>query len=985
MPTTTISEQNLEDIDYCKYTNLQTWYNAINEQKGQLQIVHINVCSLRKHFEELIAVLKECLHNLDVICLTEINIKKDEIYKYRLEGFNVYTWTREERRGGGILLYVKSDYMFTPKKSPVLHSEILFGEVLINNYKVTLIIIYRPPDNNKTCYITELEALLQRVPKRENLIIIGDININILKNELNAVSRRYLNMLSDQGMQCGIQDVTRECVVAGRRVASCVDHVFLRTGAAGALHTFTVTHKVADHYITGMTADINLQATISLPRACLNNKGVIKRLTDTSWQELLKCNDPIEIYNSIVKIFDDIYEACTFQCTQNNKRDSQLWVNKNLQNELEKRDLLFRKWKSHPDNHNFRLAYTRHRNYTNKLIKKTKNEYQKKKIIDCNGDMRKIWNNINNWLGRNKMSVDSVIEKYMLQDKSKSGVSDGFCDTFTKEIENIKGQHQCQNLFLDRKMYVRETDVSFRFKKVQPYDVLRVIENMDCCKASGSDGVRVRDLKLVKHEISPVIAHFVNLSFKTGLYPNELKVAIIRPIYKNGSHKEFTNYRPIAILNVINKIVEKNIVSQITSFIENNQIISNVQHGFRPNRSTATALSEFVDYVNNALNEQKIVFAIFVDFKKAFDTLDHDGLLQSMMECGLRGPINTWFREYLRGRQLAVSVCGTKSRKGNIKYGVPTGSVYGPVGYIMHVNSMPNVIKKCKSFMYADDTCIVYSGTVQDRIQEAMQEDFDNVVRWAHDNGILINIDKTKCIPILSPFNKTKIINIKIKGHSYDCLHRAHANCNCVHIEMVQSYKYLGLIVDDRFSWIPHVDSVCNKLRSILGKLHYLKYMATRGTMYLVYHSLADAVISYGLGAYGLTFPVHLNKIKSLQIRILKLLVDYNVKKSLGGDYEKLFKLCKVLPVEYKLRMVIIMEQFGKTDHKHERKYAYQTRASKQPKLIVPKTKNYYGKRTRRWLTPVYSNELPHDLLHTVQSKKHLKSLLRRHYLSLCP
>lgn len=287
--------------------------------------------------------------------------------------------------------------------------------------------------------------------------------------------------------------------------------------------------------------------------------------------------------------------------------------------------------------------------------------------------------------------------------------------------------------------------------------------------------------------------------------------------------------------------------------------------------------------------------------------------------------------------------------------------------------------------MYADDTCIVYSDTDQNKIQETMQKDFDNVVRWAHDNGIIININKTKCMPIISPYNKCKELIVKLKGHTYDCLHNNKINCSCAQLEVVPSYKYLGLTVETHFNWKCHIDSVCSKLRSINSKLINLKYIISRGVMYVLYYTLVEAIISYGLGAYGLTFPSYLNKIKELQTRLLKLLVDNNVKMSLEKNYEKLFKLCKILPVETKVKITIMIEQFNSNEHKRERQCTYSTRRSKIPKLVVPKVQNYYGRRERRYLTPVIINELPHNLLSSINSKNQLKTILKKHYLSLCP
>lgn len=266
-----------------------------------------------------------------------------------------------------------------------------------------------------------------------------------------------------------------------------------------------------------------------------------------------------------------------------------------------------------------------------------------------------------------------------------------------------------------------------------------------------------------------------------------------------------------------------------------------------------------------------------------------------------------------------------------------------------------------------------------------MQQDFDNIVRWAHDNGIIININKTKCMHISSPYNKDKTKTIRIKGHDYACLHSKNNICYCSNLEVVLSNKYLGLTIDNNINWNIQVNTVCNKLRTILGKLHNLKFTVTRKIMYLLYYALADAVIVYGIGAYGLTFKSYIDKIKCLQIKLLKLLVDNKTRYSLNKEYDKLFKICKVLPVELKIKMNIIKEQFDNNQYKRKKLNTYPTRSAKASKLLVPKVKNYYGRRERRWLTPSYLNELPRDLLVNVDSKNHLKSLLKKHYLSLCP
>lgn len=420
-------------------------YDFINKQPSQLHIIHWNVCSLRKHFNELLVFLEECIDNLDVICLTEINIKREEMYRYQVKGFNMYIWTREERRGGGILLYIKNEFTFVQDEVNVTNCEMLKGELQATNFNATLLVIYRPPDTNKTRYISEVISVMYSVPKNKNVIMLGDVNINILEHEMDTTSNRYLNTLSELGLQCGVRDVTRECVMAGRRVASCIDHVFVRTDRASALQAFTVRRKVADHYMTGLSADIDKQIGKST-RTLYNNNMIAKKLHDFNWSNLLRLTDPIDLYCNILDVFQDVYRTCTYQRKCVNKRFTQPWVDKNLLKQLEIIDLLFRKWKANPKNICYRLEYTRHRNYTNKLINQARNEFRKNRLRNCNGDMRKIWSTINDWLGRSKLSVDSVIEKYMLKTKTKADVCEDFCSVFTREIEDLKNQHQCSDL-----------------------------------------------------------------------------------------------------------------------------------------------------------------------------------------------------------------------------------------------------------------------------------------------------------------------------------------------------------------------------------------------------------------------------------------------------------------------------------------------------------------------------------------------------------
>ncbi|XP_048482765.1 uncharacterized protein LOC125489779 [Plutella xylostella] len=355
-----------------------------------------------------------------------------------------------------------------------------------------------------------------------------------------------------------------------------------------------------------------------------------------------------------------------------------------------------------------------------------------------------------------------------------------------------------------------------------------------------------------------------------------------------------------------------------------------------------------------------------------------------MDECGISGPTNQWFRSYLTNRTLRTVIAGTAGEEAPVSLGVPTGSVYGPVGYIMHVNSVSNVVQNCKVYMYADDMCLLYAGKNMADMVRNVQGDFENISKWAHDNGIILNLGKTKCMRIYSPHNKqaknTCNSEIKILGHSYECFHNNKIACKCNKLELVNSFKYLGLLIDQNFNWKLHVNEVCNRLRSILGKFYYLNRILNKHTLYVVYYALADSLMSYGLGCYGLTFKTYLDQIKQVQLRLIKYLTDKKTKDKCKSDYYQLFNICKILPVHNKVKYLLALESYYSKDYKVPLSHSHFTRSRAKGKLSQPSSINYYGERTREYLIPKICNKYPillsENKLCLGTIKKHLKSLL---------
>lgn len=961
-----------------KFDDISSWGQHVYEQGSNFNIIHLNIRSLRKNYAEFLQLMKACNYMIKIAILTEINIAEEELPMYKIAGYNMYSRTRKGKRGGGILMYSWENINVKIEVMNMSQMEIMFTKTSFNTYDCNIISIYRPPQSNREKFIEELVTVLESIPSGQDVILIGDMNINTIEETASNITSKYMNTLCERGFMCLVNDVTREEIVSGSAVSSCIDHLWVRSRRQSHAHLLAC--RISDHYLIGGNIETNVcygREEVVKSKSILSNSRVKEQLDKIDWEVYADITDPIQIYNRLYADFTHVYSYAEIEVTPS-RSTAHPWADTKALIMIDRKNELFRKWKSLPKNMNFRLEYTRYRNKTNKYINKIKDAYKRGELKQCNGNIRKIWQKVNNWLGRETNNIDNVIKKYLGKNNDILHICNSFGKSFATEIIDIR--HDCSVKLLDRSGYVNECDSSFRFTEVSPREVMKVINGLSVHKSPGIDKIRARDLKYVKDKISPILAKFINLCVKHNAYPSLLKVSLIRPIYKQGSHLDYSNYRPISILSVINIITEKVIVSQLSKFLEARNALSEVQHGFRPGRSTTSALLCFSDYVNDSLHERKHVVVVFIDFRRAFETLDHVGLIQAMSECGVRGPISEFFKTYHTGRQLQVLIAGTTGSLEKTEFGVPTGSVYGPLGYVMHVNSLCNVVEKCRMYMYADDTCLIYADSDLVNAVNKVQIDFNNICKWAHDNGLVINLSKTKCMYIHSPYMKEPRESVTITGHSYDCFHQNFLLCRCTPLECVSSYKYLGMIVDCHMSWKLHIGELCAKLRLMLTKFYYLRNVVSRSTMRCLYYALVDSLLGYGLSCWGGIFKTHLEKVKRLHIRIIKQISSKKVITTCKSDRQKLYKNNKVLPIERKFKLHIIKDNINRKELFKPITHSSPTRTQRNWFSRPVRINNYYGKRSMKYLVPVTCNGLPFCVTE-VSSVNVLKKRLKQYFL----
>ena len=290
--------------------------------------------------------------------------------------------------------------------------------------------------------------------------------------------------------------------------------------------------------------------------------------------------------------------------------------------------------------------------------------------------------------------------------------------------------------------YLRNpSEQTFAIYECDKIEIENVIQTLNPRKAIGPNSIPTDILHPLKTEISYPLSVIFNISLRTGTHPELLKTAKILPIYKKGSQLSTNNYKPISLLSNLNKLLEKLMFNRIYNFLEKNNIIYKLQFGFRKKHSTNHALTDVTENIRKALGNGKLACGIFIDLQKAFDTVNHNILINKLNHYGIRGVANNWYKSYLTNRTQYVSIQGHDSETEQIKHGVPQGSVLGPLLFLLYINDLHAAIKYGIVYHFADDTNLLNINSSPKQLQKHLNIDLKQLyeVIFFHKPGHPIN------------------------------------------------------------------------------------------------------------------------------------------------------------------------------------------------------------------------------------------------------
>ena len=398
---------------------------------------------------------------------------------------------------------------------------------------------------------------------------------------------------------------------------------------------------------------------------------------------------------------------------------------------------------------------------------------------------------------------------------------------------------------------------SFFINATTESEILSLITKLDTSKANGPYDIPIYLIKLAKENISKPITTIFNNSFATGIFPQYLKLSRIIPLYKGDSSYMVSNYRPISLLSPFSKILEKLACSRLLDYFNKKDLFYKYQFGFRKNYSTTLALIEITDNFLKSIDNGLYTCGIFLDFSKAFDTVNHEILLGKLKHYGIRGLAYRWFENYLFNRRQFVSIGNVSSEYTDLICGIPQGSTLGPILFLIYINDIHTCSKLLSIRLFADDTNVFYSDKNLNNLEQIINEELIKLTDWLRANKLSLNISKSKYM-LISSSNKLKVnLDIKIGNIS---------------LKQSEFVKYLGIYIDHNLTWKAHINYISKKISKSIGIISKLRHYVDLPTIKQVYYSLVYPYLQYGISVWGNTYKTrlsHLNKLNNKAIRIM--------------------------------------------------------------------------------------------------------------------
>lgn len=923
--------------------------SQINIRNKILNILHLNIRSVRKNFEQLLILIQNFNLFCDIIILSEC-FQLFSIDQYNIPGYITYYNNGDYNKNDGVLILVKSGLNIDISHIKLINSQATISRLnfRLNNITFGIIAAYKPPPINEVLFMNDIDNYFTNNLNKDVEIFVGDININIINDNENNVNK-YLSIMAHHGFLSYIGSPTRVTT----ETASCIDHLFIKKKIKTnnlKYKSFILDTHITDHYPIMLNvntekyiADTNCKIEQTYTK--LDYSKFKENIKSQDWSNVLNTHDSENATNIFAKIlYDHMEKAKTKHIVKfREHKKIKKWITNGIITSIKHRDRLKKKLLKNY-NPGLESEYKAYRNMLNNLILQTKNNYYKKQIDKNKNNVKKVYQIIKEATNEKNSQVDNELR---------------IMDDNGKEFDEILDMaNYCNNYFIkvgiemEKKIEVpqnpykleQSSPVSMFLIPATEKEIIGYIASLKNDSSPGEDGISAELIKLIHLEILTPLKHIINIIFKTGIVPSYFKNTIVIPIHKGGSKNCIQNYRPISLINNIAKIFEKCFKVRLINFFRENNTISKNQFGFTEGVSTEDAMYHLTTEITNNLNISKKCITVFIDLAKAFDTVPHGQLLNVLSHCGVRGTVLNILESYLKNRHQRVRINNKISSSQVIRVGVPQGTVLGPILFIAYINSLLNLKINGKFVSYADDTAIVFSGNTWDETKEFVIQGIMIIKNWLDSFKLSLNIKKTNYIAFsLNKVDRPDFRDINIGLNQS--------------INETNEVKYLGIFIDQHLKWNSHIEYLTNKIRKLIHKFYLLREFLNKKLIILIYKALIESLIRYGIIVWGGLYENALNQLNVVQNYILKIIDKKNKFYPTNLLYNN--EICNVRT----LYMVSICSYIHKHDElKQYVNHTHETRNKTNRHLKIPTSNKNINLRFVNYLAPKIYNLLPNEI-----------------------